>query len=81
MDTTEFARLTELAERVDCFTEPDLLLLADVTALTAESWRKRGEGPAFIRAGKRVLYPRAAVAVWLASRTRERREVDARGML
>ena len=76
MEATEIDRLTVLAERMDCLTEDDLLLLADVTPTTAETWRKRGEGPGFIRAGKRVLYPRAAVAVWLASRTRERRGVD-----
>lgn len=81
MEATETARLTVLAERLNCLTEDDLLLLAGITSTTAETWRKRGEGPGFVRAGRRVLYPAAAVAAWLASRTRERREVDARGML
>jgi hypothetical protein len=75
------ARLTVLADRLDCLTEEDLLLLADVTPTTADAWRKRGEGPAYIRAGKRFLYPRAAVAEWLEGRVRERRVLPAKGLL
>ena len=74
-------RLTELVDRLDCLTEQDHILLADITQVTAEMWRKRGEGPAYIRAGKRFLYPRTAVAVWLAGRIRERKPFEARGLL
>ena len=74
-------RLTELVDRLDWFTEQDLILLADITLITAEAWRKRGEGPAYARAGKRFLYPRAAVAAWLAGRVRERKPFEARGLL
>jgi hypothetical protein len=73
-------RLTALVDRLDCFTEEDLLLLADVVPLTAEQWRKRGEGPAYIRVGKRVLYPRAAVEAWLAGRVRERKHIAAEAL-
>lgn len=67
-------RLTALVDRLDCFTEQDLLLLAAVLPSTAELWRKRGEGPAYIRAGRRYLYPRAAVNDWLAGRVRARKD-------
>ncbi len=65
-------RLTVLADRLDYFTEEDLLLLADVTPSTAEVWRKRGQGPTYVLAGNRYLYPRAAVMEWLSRRTRVR---------
>lgn len=69
---SEIGRLQSLADGFDCMTEEDLQLLADVTPGTAEAWRKRGQGPSFIRIGNRVLYPRKAVSEFLESRTRER---------
>ena len=68
----EVGRLQALADGLDCMTDDDLQLLANVTPGTAEAWRKRGQGPAFIRIGNRVLYTRKAVAEFLDSRTRER---------
>ena len=68
----EVARLRQLADGLECITEDDLQLLADVTPGTSEAWRKRGQGPAFIRIGNRVLYQRKAVADFLESRKRER---------
>lgn len=75
------SRLTTLADRLDCLTEPDFLLLADITPSTADAWRRRGEGPAFIRAGNRVLYPREKVSEWLDTRLRDRVQPAAKGML
>jgi hypothetical protein len=66
-------RLTVLADRLDYFTEDDLTLLAAVTLSTAEQWRKRREGPAYVRIGKRVMYPRIAVLEWMAHRVRQRK--------
>jgi len=74
-------RLVELATRVDCFTESDLCLLTDASPATLKTWRKRGDGPAYFMAGNRVLYPRAAVTDWMQTRLRERRTVEARGVL
>ena len=65
----------EMAARLDCFLEEDFQELAGATASTVEAWRKRGTGPAYIRVGNRVLYPRAAVVVFLESKTRERQPV------
>lgn len=66
------ARLRVLADRLDCFTEYDLMVLTDTTPSTVEAWRKRGEGPAYVRAGNRYFYPRAKVVEWLHGRVRER---------
>jgi hypothetical protein len=65
-------RLRALTDRLDCLTETDFMLLCKATAGTVEAWRKRGQGPEYIRAGNRVLYPRQAVAKFLESCIRER---------
>ena len=66
-------RIRALAQSLDCIAEPDLCLLADITPKTAESWRKRGSGPAYVLIGNRYLYPRQAVAEFVSSNLRERR--------
>ncbi len=80
-DATAPGRLTHLVDSLDCLTEEDFRLLANVTPLTMEAWRKRGEGPDYIRAGTRVLYPRTAVAAWLQTRVRSRKAVESKGLL
>jgi hypothetical protein len=37
---------------------------------TLENWRLRGEGPAFIKVGRRVFYRLSVVDAWLAGRVR-----------
>lgn len=71
----EVERLRALADRLDCLTEQDFQLLADATPGTVEAWRKRHQGPDYIRLGNRVFYPRAAVAAFMQSRTRERQSL------
>ena len=66
-------RLRNLAAQFDCLTEEEYLLLADITASTAKTHRKRGTGPEYILAGNRYLYPRKAVQTYLESRIRTRR--------
>lgn len=65
-------RVRQMAEQLDCFIEEDFQQLAGATPNTIEAWRKRGQGPAYIRLGTRYLYPRKAVAKHLESITRER---------
>ena len=65
-------RLRKLADSLDCLTEEDFLLLADVTPGTAKSKRKRGQGPSYIIIGTRVLYPRKDLAKHLETLKRER---------
>ena len=74
-------RLRILADKLDCLTETDLMLLAKATAGTVEAWRKRGIGPAYLLLGNRYLYPRKAVAKYLDSITKERSSVAAREAL
>jgi hypothetical protein len=42
-----------------------------VSEPTLRSWRSRGDGPAFIRIGNRVLYPLADVVAYEAGSPRE----------
>lgn len=44
-------------------------LLNDVSESTLEKWRCTGDGPNFIRAGRKVLYRRSDVDAWLTART------------
>ena len=75
--TAELDRFRALAESLGCLTEEDLCILADVTPCTAEAWRKRGKGPAYVLIGKRYLYPRPAFAEYLQTQVRERQPATA----
>lgn len=72
---------SELAAQLECFTEDELLRLADIKASTAEAWRKRGTGPAYLRFGNTFLYPREEVLTFLKGKVRERFHVPAKGCL
>ena len=72
INSQEIELVRQMADRLDCLIEEDFQLLAGATANTVEAWRKRGQGPAYIRLGTRYLYPRRAVAKHLESLTRER---------
>jgi hypothetical protein len=80
-NTAVECRLSQLADSLDCLTEPDLLLLTDASPSTLESWRKRGKGPAYVLVGNRYLYPRKAVAEFVHSNLRERRASPAKDLL
>lgn len=78
LDTPEeAARVRALAEKMDFITEDDFRLLADATPLTVQAWRKRGQGPSYVRLGRRYFYPAAAVKKFLEEATRERKTVGA----
>jgi predicted DNA-binding transcriptional regulator AlpA len=36
---------------------------------TVQRWRTTGEGPAFVKLGKRIFYQRSAIHEWLRRRT------------
>ena len=74
-------RLRTLADKLDCLTETDLMLLGKLSQSTVEAWRKRGTGPAYILLGNRYLYPRKSVAKYLEGITRERNTVSAKEAL
>jgi hypothetical protein len=48
----------------------ELCRLGKIAPATAEAWRKRGLGPAFIRFGNVVLYPRKDLAEYLQAKAR-----------
>jgi hypothetical protein len=74
-------RIRDLAQSLDCIAEPDLCLLANITPNTAESWRKRGKGPAYVLIGNRYLYPRTAVSEFVQQNIRERHSAPVKEML
>jgi len=74
-------RIRDLAQSLNCLSEADFCLLADIAPGTAESWRKRRKGPAYVLFGNRYLYPRAAVAEHLADHIREQRGTPAKALL
>ncbi len=70
--TQEMERIRQMADKLDCMIEEDFCLLANATPGTVEAWRKRGTGPAYIRLGRRYLYPYAAFRRYMDSLIRER---------
>ncbi|MGI4776609.1 MAG: helix-turn-helix transcriptional regulator [Janthinobacterium lividum] len=77
----ELDRLRAMADGLDCLTEHDLVLLAGITTSTAESWRRRGTGPSYVRIGNRIFYQRKAVAQYMEDRVRDSIAPNARGSL
>lgn len=70
----DIERVRQMAERLDCLTEEEFMLLASATRNTVEAWRRRHTGPAWLRFGNRVFYPRKAIAEYFASITKESRD-------
>lgn len=77
----DIERVRQMADKLDCLTEEDFILLAGATPSTVESWRRRGQGPAYVLIGRRYLYPRKAVAKHLEALTRERTEAPGKAVL
>lgn len=59
-----------LAERLDCATEDDLAVLANVQLATVIDWRRRGEGPPYVKLGNVILYPHIYLAEYLHANVR-----------
>jgi len=78
---TQLDRLRALADKLDCLTETDLMLLGKLSHSTVEAWRKRGTGPAYILLGNRYLYPCKAVSRYLDSITKERTTLGKEALL
>jgi len=77
----EHAELAELAESIGCFSEPQFQKLTDTELSTLDAWRKRGQGPAYVRLGCRLFYPKEAVREFIAQRMRRRDTPAAGGTL
>ena len=77
----ELERQRKLAESVECVLEDDVCLLGDVEPGTTSAWRKRGEGPPYLRFGKTFLYPVRELADHLRQRIRIRGEMPVKDAL
>jgi hypothetical protein len=51
------------------YTDPQFAALVQRSTRTTESWRRRGGGPPFIRLGRRILYRKSDVELWLKQNT------------
>lgn len=67
----------DMASRLGYITEEEFLDLAGVTPVTAEAWRKRGQGPEYALLGNKYYYSYDAVAEALAGK--ERKAIGRRG--
>lgn len=65
IDPDKFYRPKDLAER------------GLATEILMAQWRCRGEGPAYVKAGPRVLYPGTDVIDWLSRQRVETRDAGA----
>ncbi len=51
-------------------TERDLFSTFNIPARTAQRWRVSGDGPPFVRVGKRrILYRETDISTWMEKRT------------
>jgi hypothetical protein len=54
---------------IEFYTDPQFAALVRRSTRTTETWRRRGGGPPFIRLGRRVLYRKTDVELWLRQNT------------
>lgn len=55
----------ERIRRKEYLTEKEVALLFSLSAATLKTQRSRGGGPTFLKVGMRILYPRAALDIYL----------------
>ena len=72
--------LREIAHSLGCLIPSEIQALTGWSESTLEAYRKRGKGPAFVKAGKHYLYPRSGVAEFMAENTRAR-QTSAKSLL
>lgn len=73
--------LRAIIHRIGYVAEREFLQLAGVTAGTAETWRKRRYGPAWVRLGNSVFYSLESLADYLKAEQREPRRGAGPGAL
>lgn len=73
--------LRQVVQQMGYMPEGDFQRLAGITPSTAEGWRKRGDGPAWVRLGNAVYYPVEGVSSFLKARIREPRRVAVKDAL
>jgi hypothetical protein len=61
---------SDLAKRIECFTEHELSFLCGVHVATLVKWRATGIGPDYVRLGNDFFYPVASVKNWVDRKTK-----------
>lgn len=60
----------DLLSRLDVMSEEQMIALANITPGTAAAWRKRSEGPPWVRLGNAYYYPVPHAKEFLSRRVR-----------
>lgn len=55
---------------MDTLNETQVALVLDVSIRTLARWRAAGNGPAFVKVGNRIGYPRESLVEYVASRAK-----------
>ena len=55
------------AEQPDFLNEQEVARRSSISVRTLQGWRTKGRGPRFVRAHRKVLYPRVDFEAWLGS--------------
>jgi excisionase family DNA binding protein len=58
-------------EQINAFNPKQAAKYVGVTEATLRSWRSRGEGPRYFRAGKLIRYRRSDLDAWIEARLSE----------
>jgi len=53
------------ADEADFLNEQEVARRSSISVRTLQGWRAKGRGPRFVRAHRKVLYPRAEFETWL----------------
>ncbi len=69
MPAVDITRMQKINELLGYMSEEEFMLFAGATPNTVEAWRKRREGPSWVRIGNRVYYPLDGVGAFMTSRT------------
>jgi hypothetical protein len=80
-DTATADKLRGLADSLGLIPDEDFGELSGWNEETRRTYRKRGNGPAWVRIGKSVFYLRAGLAAYIAERAQEPRKAPTAGML
>jgi hypothetical protein len=63
------AKPASAAQANEYIDEDELATRYLIPARTAQRWRSTGQGPSYVRLGRRVIYRVADIERWLAART------------
>jgi predicted site-specific integrase-resolvase len=59
-----------MAQTLKFYNQTELAETLGISPRTLEKWRQNGEGPMFIKLGKRVAYKESDISKWINTRGR-----------